>query len=185
MRAFLPTAGAILALAMPAVLTPVVAQTAPEVAQAATPNIIASPDPADIRVLHWIGAPVKNSADALIGNVNDLVFSSAGQIKAVVVGVGGLIGIAEKNVAIEFDDVELRSQGDGLRIVIINTTLEALQAAPEFKAAGEITAHDRLNEASEAVKSGYATVKEKAIEGYNRAKEAMGANGEKQSAPTE
>ncbi len=38
-----------------------------------------------------------------IGNINDLVISSNGKIDAFVVGVGGFLGIGEKNVGVPFD----------------------------------------------------------------------------------
>lgn len=183
MRAFLLTTSAILALSMLPLLTQAKAQDVPEAAQSTTVEFIAIPDASDIRLMQWVGVPVKNSADETVGDVNDLVFSSAGQIKAIVVGVGGLIGIAEKNVAVRFEDAQMRHTGKNERTVVINATREEFKAAPEFKAAGEITAHDRLNEASEAVRSGYESVRERAIEGYNRAKEAMG--GKNSPAPAE
>lgn len=175
MRAFLLTTSAMLALSMPPLLTQADAQDVPDAAQRSTLEFIAEPDPSDIRLMQWIGVPVKNGANEIVGDVNDLVFSSAGQIKAVVVGVGGVVGIAEKNVAVKFEDAQLRHSPDrNERTVFIDATTEAFKAAPEFKAEGEITAYDRLNEASDAVRSGYETVRERAIEGYNRAKEAMG-----------
>jgi len=173
MRAFLLTS-AILAFSTPVLLSQAAAQNVPAAAHPSTPEFIAVPGPSDIRLRQWIGVPVKNGTNDTVGDVNDLVFSSAGQIKAIVVGVGGLVGIAEKNVAVKFEDAELRQNpADKERVVIINATKDAFKDAPEFKAAGEITAHDRLNEASEAVRHGYEAVRERAIEGYNRAKEAM------------
>lgn len=181
MRGFLLTVGALVALSMPAlVAAPAVAQTAPEAAPGAAATsefeFISGPEAGDLRASRWIGAPVKNSAGETIGDVNDLVLNTQHQVKAIVIGVGGFVGLAEKNIAVALEDTQLQSQNDGTNVVLLNTTKEALMAAPEFKVAGEKTMRDRLGEAQKAVKSGYETVKEKAIEGYDRAKEAMGAD---------
>jgi len=176
---------AIGALAMPAlVAAPAVAQTAPEAAQPAEVKFITGPEEGDLRASRWIGATVKNNAGQPIGDVNDLLLTPDGKVKVVVVGVGGFVGLAEKNIAVSVSDTQLRTQENGRQIVILDTTKEALLAAPEFRVAGEKTMRDRLGEASKAVQSGYETVKEKAIEGYDRAKEAMSSDGSK-SAPNQ
>ena len=47
-----------------------------------------------------IGGSVYSPSNESVGDVNDLVIKPTGEIEAVVVGVGGFIGIGEKNVAI-------------------------------------------------------------------------------------
>ena len=42
-----------------------------------------------------------------IGDVNDIVVAKDGKVEAVVVGVGGFLGIGEHNVAVEFHQAEL------------------------------------------------------------------------------
>ena len=37
-----------------------------------------------------------------IGDVNDIVIDAKGQVKSIVVGVGGFLGIGEKSVALDF-----------------------------------------------------------------------------------
>src|SRR5690606_6248056 len=56
-----------------------------------------------------IGETVYSSAgdDAEdIGSGNDLVISPEGDVEAIVVGVGGFLGIGQKNVALEYNLVE-------------------------------------------------------------------------------
>lgn len=82
-----------------------------------------------------IGQPIYSSSgeDAEnIGNVSDLVFSETGQIEAVVIGVGGFLGIGEKRVAADFDALEFTLAADNTERWVLATTAEALQAAPEF-----------------------------------------------------
>ena len=47
----------------------------------------------------WL-AQRENEAD-LIGGVNDLLFDKSGKILGVMVGVGGFLGVGQKNVAME------------------------------------------------------------------------------------
>ena len=39
-----------------------------------------------------------------IGDINDLVVAEDGSIEAVVIGVGGFLGMGEKSVAVPFDE---------------------------------------------------------------------------------
>jgi sporulation protein YlmC with PRC-barrel domain len=66
-----------------------------------------------------------------IGKVNDLVLSPDGQVEAIVIGVGGFLGIGRKDVAIEYDLVEWVER-DNDRWLVVETTAEALKAQPEF-----------------------------------------------------
>jgi sporulation protein YlmC with PRC-barrel domain len=47
------------------------------------------------------GTDVLGANDEHIGDVNDIVFDKTGKVQGVVVGVGGFLGIGEKNVAID------------------------------------------------------------------------------------
>ena len=69
-----------------------------------------------------------------IGEINDLVVSKDGTIRAVVLGVGGFIGIGEKDVAVSMDDITvLREEGEtGDYFLVVNTSKEVLENAPEF-----------------------------------------------------
>ncbi len=69
-----------------------------------------------------------------IGDVNDLVLSPQGQIEAMVIGVGGFLGIGEKDVAIEYDLVQIQER-DGDEVLVVETTADALKAQPEFERA--------------------------------------------------
>jgi sporulation protein YlmC with PRC-barrel domain len=82
------------------------------------------------------GNQVRSSVedDEDIGTITDLVIDEDGQINAVVVGVGGFLGMGEKNVAIEWDSLELTKAEDGKDYVItVNASQDALEAAEEYK----------------------------------------------------
>ena len=71
--------------------------------------------------------------DENIGTINDLIINKDGQIEAVIVGVGGFLGMGEKNVAIEWDSLELTQNADNDEYEIrVNASQEALEEAEEF-----------------------------------------------------
>ncbi|KRA41644.1 PRC-barrel domain-containing protein [Devosia sp. Root635] len=82
-----------------------------------------------------IGQPVYSTAgdDAEeIGSISDLVFNEDGQITAVVIGVGGFLGIGEKAVAVDFQSLEFTLAADNTERWVLPTTADALTAAPDF-----------------------------------------------------
>lgn len=79
-----------------------------------------------------MGFPIYSSAanDAeKIGEINDLVIGHDGKVAAVVVGVGGFLGIGEKNVAVEYNQLQWTVAEDNSERLVLPTTKEALEAA--------------------------------------------------------
>jgi sporulation protein YlmC with PRC-barrel domain len=66
-----------------------------------------------------------------IGDVNDIVLDKDGKTEAVIVGVGGFLGIAERNVAVPFDKLTW-SEANGDRWLVYAATKEQLETMPEF-----------------------------------------------------
>lgn len=79
-----------------------------------------------------IGAEVKTTNDEDVGPVNELIIDSKGQVVAVVISVGGFLGMGEKDVAIGWDDVSRTGDADDQELRIAMTR-EELSAAPEFE----------------------------------------------------
>ncbi|MGX5843602.1 PRC-barrel domain-containing protein [Mesorhizobium sp. ArgA1] len=66
-----------------------------------------------------------------IGDVNDIVLDKDGNAKLVVIGVGGFLGVGEKNVAYDFNKLEwVNKNGD--RWLVAKTTKDELTAQPNF-----------------------------------------------------
>lgn len=53
-----------------------------------------------------IGTTVVSQNNETIGDVNDILFDRNGQVMAAVVGVGGFLGIGEKDVAVPFQQMD-------------------------------------------------------------------------------
>lgn len=66
-----------------------------------------------------------------IGDVNDIVIGADGSIDQIVIGVGGFLGIGEKNVALDYKNAEW-AEKNGDRWIVLATSKEALEAAPAF-----------------------------------------------------
>ncbi len=76
---------------------------------------------------------VKNASNESVGDINDIRIDSSGKIAAVIVGVGGFLGLGEKSVALPFEQLSFTRDGDGGLVVTANVTKESLQSAPEWK----------------------------------------------------
>jgi len=57
-----------------------------------------------------VGLSVYNDNNESLGSINDLLTDKSGNIKAVVIGVGGFLGVGEHLVAIPFDKVKFTDQ---------------------------------------------------------------------------
>jgi sporulation protein YlmC with PRC-barrel domain len=53
-----------------------------------------------------VGLNVYGSDNQKIGDINEILLDKSGNAKAAVIGVGGFLGIGEKNVAVEFSSLE-------------------------------------------------------------------------------
>jgi len=82
----------------------------------------------------YIGQAVYNGQNESIGNVNDLIMKKDGGLVAAVIGVGGFLGIGEKNVAVPMEKITVaQNTQDGSVKLTTSETAETLKAAPEFK----------------------------------------------------
>lgn len=60
---------------------------------------------------HWraskvVGLSVYNDKNESLGSINDILMDKSGNIKAVVLGVGGFLGLGEHLVAVPFDKIK-------------------------------------------------------------------------------
>jgi sporulation protein YlmC with PRC-barrel domain len=79
----------------------------------------------------YIGKRVYDASGNDIGEVNDIILSTDGKLAATILGVGGFLGIGEKDVAVPVGAVKFVKDGDTARLQIA-ATKEQLQAAPGY-----------------------------------------------------
>jgi putative membrane protein len=75
-------------------------------------KILSTPGPQHILVSDLTGTTVYGTNNENIGEVNDVVLDRDGKLLAVVVGVGGFLGIGEKDVAIPFEALQVSAVGE-------------------------------------------------------------------------
>jgi sporulation protein YlmC with PRC-barrel domain len=78
---------------------------------------------------------VYNGAGERIGTVSDLIAGPDGRITAVVIGVGGFLGIGEKEVAVPFSSMQIVRRDNDWHLAIEGTR-DALRDAPPYEDTG-------------------------------------------------
>jgi hypothetical protein len=77
-----------------------------------------------------------------IGEINEIFLTGEGDVAAVILGVGGFLGIGEKDVAVDMSEIRLVNEEgeDGQAFLVINASQTDLEAAPAFER------HDDMND---------------------------------------
>ena len=76
-----------------------------------------------------LGKPVYNSKNEKVGDVDDLIIAPDSASSYAIIGVGGFLGLGERQVAVPANHLK-HTEG---RIVLPGATKEALQAMPSFQ----------------------------------------------------
>jgi hypothetical protein len=92
------------------------AEKAPNTKKLFTAASLGAPYTGEISAKELLDESVKNAANETIGDINDVLIGNDGKIAAVIVGVGGFLGMGEKNVALPFDQLTfVKDEGDDPR----------------------------------------------------------------------
>ena len=133
------------------------AQSSTEVPTTTVPATPATPEPVQMvkkaeghLATDLLGRTVYNGTSEeseAIGDVNDFTVGPDGQIQAIVIGVGGFLGLGEKNVAIEYGLVKFEDRNDS-EVLVVETTAEKLDALEPFEEAAyrPVPADESVNE---------------------------------------
>lgn len=153
--------------------------------EASTPDKMAATDSGEFvasqKKTDWlssdiVGQSVQNAQGDALGDINNIIVDEQGSVVAVVIGVGGFLGIGEKDVGVRYDMLEFKeaprpaattaqpnaSQPSGSpmaggqaksptgagntaaaenpqdnMVIVLNTSKEQLEAAPQYKYIGE------------------------------------------------
>jgi sporulation protein YlmC with PRC-barrel domain len=170
MKTYITAAALAFALGLPAV--------AP--ASAADVAFIAKQSPTEWLAGRLVGTDVMNAKGEIIGKVNDVVVNPLGQTQAVVVGVGGFLGVGSKNVAVPYSAIRIGNVVESRRLVVLDVTKEQLQAAPSYVATDPGTADRLKKKASDWAK----IAKDKAVELGKQASDTVQQMREQMSQPS-
>lgn len=116
------------------VVTPTTTTTEPAVVAPSTSSTTAfyNVEPGDLRASKLIGANVYNDANENIGDINEIVLHPDGKIAAVVIGVGGFLGLGERDVAVPFDHIKMSVDADNNSRLTVDMSRDALTNAPAW-----------------------------------------------------
>ena len=118
---------------------------APQTWAQSAPNNPAAAAPADAKIINgqgsdqmlssnFIGTDVLGPDDKKIGDVTDVLFERNGQVVAYVVGVGGLLGLGAKNVALAPTTFEIVPGKDSTDTKLkLSMTKDQLEKAASFE----------------------------------------------------
>ncbi|SMF38762.1 Sporulation protein YlmC, PRC-barrel domain family [Tistlia consotensis] len=95
-------------------------------------GFVTEQDGNEVLATDYIGQSVRNGQDEKVGDINDLVMDKDGKVTAAVIGVGGFLGVGEKQVGVPIDSIEARTDKDGNVQLVMQSTREELEAAPDF-----------------------------------------------------
>jgi sporulation protein YlmC with PRC-barrel domain len=74
---------------------------------------------------------VYDEQDKKIGSIKDILLDRGGQVTAVIVGIGGLLGVGTTDVAVPFKALRVKEK-DAKRYLVLNATKEMLEGATSF-----------------------------------------------------
>jgi hypothetical protein len=92
--------------------------------------------PDDMRASKLIGTTVRNTAGDNIGDINEILLDKSGRVAAVVVGVGGFLGIGEREVAMSWSSLQVRADGSNTPTITANVSRDELRGAPAMDRSG-------------------------------------------------
>jgi sporulation protein YlmC with PRC-barrel domain len=84
-------------------------------------------------------ASVYDNSENRIGDVTDLLMDHNGHITTAVIGVGGFLGVGQKDIAVPFTDLKFSSR-NGKEWVAFNRTKEQLKSTPAYEPTGRSAA---------------------------------------------
>lgn len=94
--------------------------------------------PADVMTSNLIGVDVYTQNSEEIGEIEDMVIDNGRTVRALVIGIGGFLGMGERYVAVPPESVTLMRPANGGEVrAVVNTTAEQLRAAPTFRYEGK------------------------------------------------
>lgn len=95
-------------------------------------NFLSSMSQEEMLASELSGLEVRNAAGEDLGDLNDIVMDKAGKPQVAIIGVGGFLGLGEKDVGVPFDALTLAPSSDGKTVARLDVTKEALTAAPNY-----------------------------------------------------
>jgi sporulation protein YlmC with PRC-barrel domain len=120
----------------------------------------------------FIGTPVQTKDGQQIGKISNLVFDQEGRIELAVIGVGGFLGIGEKEVAVPFDAIKSETVNNK-NVFVVDATKEDLKTAPPYQTLNAQAFNQRMADWRVKAAQSWADVKSRAAKAYDEAKQRV------------
>ncbi len=145
---------------------------------AQTPNFIPEQNQSEVLGTDFVGTQVVSKDKQPLGKIANLVFDQSGHIELAVIGVGGFLGIGEKEVAVPFDSLK-SEEVNNKHVFTVDLTKEQLKAAPAFKTLNDQARHELIAKWRAKAEQSWADLKSKAGKTYEETKERVNEAKEK------
>jgi sporulation protein YlmC with PRC-barrel domain len=86
----------------------------------------------ELKAEELVGTTVYGANDENIGEIGDIVLTQDGKVDAVIIDVGGFLGVGEKPVAVGFDNLAFMADKDGKKYLYTNFSKEQLDKQPAY-----------------------------------------------------
>jgi hypothetical protein len=83
-----------------------------------------------------VGLDVYNEANEKLGDINELILDKNGKVAAVVIGVGGFLGMGEHDIAVSMDKLKFAEEPVRTSSTTTTTTTRDNAAAPRDTTTG-------------------------------------------------
>jgi sporulation protein YlmC with PRC-barrel domain len=120
----------------------------------------------------FIGTPVLSKDGQQIGKVANLVFDQEGRIELAVIGMGGVLGIGEKDIAVPFDALKPETFKEKAAFSI-DATKDQLTAAPTYETLDAKAMKERVAEWRTKAQQSWTDIKSRAAKAYEDAKQGV------------
>ena len=118
----------------PSAAAPAPKASNPDTSGSAQAGFLQQQDQGQWRSSKLVGASVYGPDNKSIGSIDDLIVDRKGGIKAAVIGVGGFLGVGQKDVAVPFSalKIERKANSSSIDKITVTYSKQQLSQAPTF-----------------------------------------------------
>ncbi len=120
----------------------------------------------------FIGTAVNGKDGLPAGRITNLVFDQNGRIELAIIGVGGVLGVGEKSVAVPFEILKPETAA-GKQVFVLDATKDELKAAPTYQTLNAQALAERMKDWREKAQTSWTDLKGRASKAYEQAKEKV------------
>jgi hypothetical protein len=161
-----------------AALTALMIAASPVAAQTTTSGPLSFTDrqkESEVLGTDFIGTAVNGKDGQPLGKISNLVFDQEGRIELAVIGIGGFLGIGEKEVAVPFESLK-SGEANNKQVFILDATKDELKAAPAYKTLSGEAFKQRMSDWRAKAEQSWTDIKNRASKAYDQAKERVEQN---------